>query len=592
MNTETKNCQNCKTDFTVESEDFAFYEKMAVPAPTFCPECRMVRRLTFRNERALYKRTCDLCHEAKIMMYPDGTPFPVFCFSCWWSDNWNAESYARPYDFSKPFFEQFKALMYAVPRPGVIKQGNSVESEYTNRVTDQKRCYLVYGSINSEDCRYSVWANDSKQVVDCYNVLKSERCHECIDCYQCSNLSFSQESRECSYSAFLFNCRNLSNCVGCVNLRGKSYCIFNQQYTKEEYEAKLAELKLGTIEGSRKVREEFEKLRRASIMPWAMIYHSTDTTGNWIDNCKNTQNSFTCNNIEEGRYLYGLSQGKDLMDYWQWSAGSERIYEAINTGIQCSNLKFSNECWSQVIDSEYVMNCHSSKNLFGSIGVKKGEYVVFNQQYSREEYEDLVTRIKKHMNEMPYHDARGRSYAYGEYFPIELSPFSYNETLAQEFFPITKEKADEERYPWRASETRNYAITVQPDALPASIEWAGEGITKEVVGCSHAGTCIHQCTTAFRILPEDLQLYTALKVPLPRLCPNCRHYERLAARNPLKLWSRPCQCAGNHAQSGTHDNTASHFHGDAQCPNQFETSYSADRPEIVYCEQCYQAEVA
>jgi len=42
---ETKNCQNCKKDFTIEQDDFSFYEKIKVPPPTFCPECRYKRRI-------------------------------------------------------------------------------------------------------------------------------------------------------------------------------------------------------------------------------------------------------------------------------------------------------------------------------------------------------------------------------------------------------------------------------------------------------------------------------------------------------------------------------------------------------------------
>jgi hypothetical protein len=38
MKNETKNCQNCKNDFTIESEDFKFYEKIKVPPPTWCPD--------------------------------------------------------------------------------------------------------------------------------------------------------------------------------------------------------------------------------------------------------------------------------------------------------------------------------------------------------------------------------------------------------------------------------------------------------------------------------------------------------------------------------------------------------------------------
>ena len=58
-------CQNCKKDFVIEPEDFNFYEKIKVPPPTFCPECRLIRRFARRNEKALYHRVCEKC-EKKI----------------------------------------------------------------------------------------------------------------------------------------------------------------------------------------------------------------------------------------------------------------------------------------------------------------------------------------------------------------------------------------------------------------------------------------------------------------------------------------------------------------------------------------------
>lgn len=97
-------CQNCRQEFFIVVEDFSFYEKIGVPAPTFCPDCRLVRRLAFREERALYKDTCDLCGVDMVSLYAPGTPCPVYCSSCWWSDNWDATSYGLEYDFSKPFF--------------------------------------------------------------------------------------------------------------------------------------------------------------------------------------------------------------------------------------------------------------------------------------------------------------------------------------------------------------------------------------------------------------------------------------------------------------------------------------------------------
>jgi len=70
-----------------------------------------------------------------------------------------------------------------------------------------------------------------------------------------------------------------------------------------------------------------------------------------------------------------------------------------------------------------------------------------------------------------------------------------------------------------------------------------------------------------------------MNLPLPHLCPNCRHYQRLKQRNPLKLWHRQCMC----------DKT-NHDHED-KCVTEFETSYTPNKPEIIYCEKCYQQEV-
>ena len=101
---ENRICQNCKQDFVVEVEDFNFYEKIKVPPPTFCPECRKQRRLAWRSERTLYKRKCDLCNKNIIAMYHESVPFSVYCRECWDGDGWDASSFARDYDFSKTFF--------------------------------------------------------------------------------------------------------------------------------------------------------------------------------------------------------------------------------------------------------------------------------------------------------------------------------------------------------------------------------------------------------------------------------------------------------------------------------------------------------
>src|SRR3989338_456622 len=133
MNTETRQCQNCKTAFTIEPEDFAFYEKIKVPPPTWCPECRLQRRLSFLSLIHLYHRTCGLCGQLFITNYHPDAPFVVYCPQCWWSDKWDARDYGRDYDFSKSFFEQFRELWRSVPLIGLaVDLDTAQNSPYNN----------------------------------------------------------------------------------------------------------------------------------------------------------------------------------------------------------------------------------------------------------------------------------------------------------------------------------------------------------------------------------------------------------------------------------------------------------------------------
>lgn len=204
------------------------------------------------------------------------------------------------------------------------------------------------------------------------------------------------------------------------------------------------------------------------------------------------------------------------------------------------------------------------------MGLRNKSYCIFNKQYSKEEYEALVARIKEIMKE------KGE---YGEFFPVTLSPFAYNETIAQDYFPKTKSEIVGGGYVWRDPEVKAYSISMQTENIPDTITEADDTITSEVIECSHKGECHEQCATAFRIMPDELTFYRTLKIPLPRLCPSCRHYGRVKLKNPIHSWKRSCMCEmSGHEHAG-------------KCPNEFVTSYAPDRLEIVYCESCYQKEV-
>jgi len=580
MQQEIKQCQNCKKDFTIEPEDFDFYEKMKVPAPTFCPECRLVRRLTFRNERTLYKRGCDLCKKQIISIYSPDKKYRVYCQECWWSDQWDQLKDGADIDFSIPFLRQVEDLQTKVPKLALVNT-NSVKSEYTNYAGNNKNCYLIFSNAtgNNEDCAYGTSISACKQSFDLINVYNSDFLYDCIDCQKCYRLthaSYCFDSMDC----FLVeDCRNCTNCIGCKGLRNSQYFILNEQFTKDDYEKKVIELDLHTYFGYKKLLKDFEIIKAKIPSKFSHIIKTENSSGDYITNSKDCHVCFDVNDTERAKYVkYSVKRDKDIYDVG-YVTESELGYETISF-VGSYDCQFCNTVWWQANKLRYCEICFNSSNLFACIGLRNKSYCILNKQYTKEEYEALVPKIIWHMNNEPYEDAKGMIYKYGEFFPSELSPFCYNETIAQEYFSLTKDEALTRGYKWKDKEERNYVVDIKNEDIPDGIGEVDEKIISKVIECEHKGECNEQCTEAFKVIPQEVQFYKAQNLPLPRLCPNCRHHARLAQRNPMKLWHRQCMCDKDHP------------HHAGKCTNEFETAYAPDRPEIVYCEQCYQLEVA
>src|SRR3989338_10133699 len=133
-------CQNCKASFPIEPEDFNFYGKMKVPPPTWCWSCRMARRMSFRNERSLFKRKCDAKGHSEdlISAYPAGEG-TVYDQKYWWGDGWDPMDFGLELDFNVSLFQQVKTLFEKVPRNNLFNK-NNLNCEYTNWVDDSKNC--------------------------------------------------------------------------------------------------------------------------------------------------------------------------------------------------------------------------------------------------------------------------------------------------------------------------------------------------------------------------------------------------------------------------------------------------------------------
>ncbi|MFA6301335.1 MAG: hypothetical protein WC609_03220 [Candidatus Paceibacterota bacterium] len=577
MKSEIKNCQNCKKDFTIEPEDFNFYEKIKVPPPTFCSECRFQRRLLFRNNRVFYKRECALCNKSLLSLYNKERPYAIYCRECWLSDKWNPIDHGREYDFSIPFFSQFSSLQSRVPRANLY-QTNFILSEYCNYGLDYKECYLVFGGTNNERVSFGNQIFYSHDSLDISFSEKIEFSYEIFECQRTNKLFFGYRCEDCVESYYLVDCRNCINCFGCVGLRNKQNYIFNQPYTKEEYKKFINSSNLGSFESHVEFVKKVQALELTLPHRYAQIYKSVNSDGDDLFEAKNTHMSFTSRQTEDSKFLFFIRNNvKDCYDNSFQGFNSERLYE-IAHGFGGSDTAFGVRNHFNH-NAYYNEECHDCLNIFGCEGLTKKQYCILNKQYSKAEYKKLIPRIIEHMNDVPYIDEKGRIYGYGEFFPSDLSPFAYNETIAQEYFPLTEDGALEKGFKWEKREKRKYKIDIGNEDIPDSIKDVDEEIVGKVIECGHKGDCKEQCTEAFKILSEELKFYKRMNLPIPHLCPNCRHYQRLKQRNPLKLWHRQCMC----------DKTTHNHKG--KCEVEFETSYAPDRPEIVYCEKCYQQEV-
>jgi len=239
---------------------------------------------------------------------------------------------------------------------------------------------------------------------------------------------------------------------------------------------------------------------------------------------------------------------KDCRDC-HYSPGTELVYEAMS-GMRSTSARFVLHSWD-CEDITYTDECFSSRNLFGCAGLRHKKYCILNKQYTKEEYERLVPQIINHMRQAG---------EYGEYFPVVTSPFSYNESIAQESFPLSRAETEKRGWRWREQKDEiPHATKIIPASkLPDSIDDISDDIVNWAVECEVT-------KRPFKIIKQELEFYRKMQLPIPRLHPDERHKRRMTLRNPRKLWNREC----------------------ARCHKPIATSYSPERPEIVYCERCY-----
>ena len=428
----------------------------------------------------------------------------------------------------------------------------SVNSPYENFAGGNKDCYLVANSgPDNENCAYSRGMIKCREVFDGYYVDKSEQIYESVGVHRSKGVAWSQNIAECLNSSFLINCSGLQNCFGCVNLRHKKYHFLNEPLTKEEYQKRVSEI-TGSYDATQKFQKKIEEFSLKFPRRENNNLKSVDSSGDYIYESKNCHSSFELSYCENVSYSFSVKLGKDAYDILGHGRNSELLLETVAAGYSSRAIG----CWwvENTQDVTYCFSVRNSQECFGCDGLKNSKFSILNKLYPEKEYLQIKKKIIEEL---------GETGEYGLFFPPSLALFAYNETIAQDNFPLTKKEAIAQEYCWEDNiQMTTGKETLKPNGIPDHIRDVPDTIINEILVCV-------SCQRNYKIIPAELQFYRVMTLPIPRNCFYCRHRDRIKRRGPFTIFDRTC---GN-------------------CNKPIKISYAPNRPEIVYCEQCYQQEV-
>lgn len=541
-------CKDCGQESIWEDIDLENFKKFGVEPSDICAICHHKTHLCYRNERVLYRRKCDATGENIISIYHPDSPYKVYKPDYFWSDKWNSKDFAQGFDFNRPFFEQFAELKLKVPRLAIhnVKAENS---DFCNTSAGNKDSYMIFGGDYNEGCMFGILCDKNRYCLDIDYGYNCEVVYYCSDLANCYDCQYVFNSSVCHNCYFCEECSGCSECILCFNLKNKSYCIENKQYSKEEY----MELKSGLITGRfRDMQALFGRFLKERIKPvkkYAHIVACQDCSGEYIVNSKNCTKCFDVSMSEDCREIIYGAEIKDCFLCDMMGIGSELCYNdtsIFNSHHACFSFWVISS--SDVYYSDFCLNSH---DLFGCVGINHGEFCILNKQYSEKDYREMKQKIIEHMK---------KTGEWGQPLPKELSCFGYNETTAGIYWPMSKEEAIKRGFNWRDEVVPKHVS--QTYGVSDFIGEVKDDILDAVLDCD-------MCGNNYRILTQELKWYRRHNVPVPHICVNCRLKARASMRNPRILWPRECMKCGVSLQS----------------------SYAPERLEKIYCEKCYLEEV-
>lgn len=547
----------CEGDFEITAEDIEFLKMLRALAPNYCPTCRRIRRLTHMGWSQLFKRECNAPghNESMISIFSKECPFPVYDYKYFIEDEFDPFSFGVNFDENLSPMVQLTNLRKKFPMPSFLNRDpSSINSDYSNGGRDLKNGYYVMACYHVENAWYSLMINKSLNVMDSYTIHDSEFVFDSVNSDHLYKSSFVYFSNNCTECHFIFDCKNCISCFGCVNLRNAKYCIYNKQYTKEDYFNFIKSIIPFRRDTIKECKEKFWELVKSLPLNAPRIMSSNNVFGSKISNSKDLFDVTDGNNSENVRHADGVLSHKDSMDFLYSGGHSSLLYMCTNIGSQSSRVKFSVSS-KFCTECEFVFNSKNLNNCFMCFGLQNKKYCILNKQYTEDEYFKLVDKIKSQMiKEGEYSDGLG----------FEFSAQSYNFSIGQILYTLTDEEIIKfGGYVASEPETNiGNMETLEARQIPQTIDEVTDDILDKAIICEVTNR-------PFRIIASELAFLKRMGFPLPTIHPSIRMSERWKISPVGKKYKTVCQ----------------------KCDKNMESLFNPTDKYILYCEQCYNKEV-
>jgi len=338
----------------------------------------------------------------------------------------------------------------------------------------------------------------------------------------------------------------------CYNLRNKKYCIKNEQYSKEEYEEELKDMKLDSYRNLETFKIEFENLLKNNVVHRENFnIRTTNSIGNYLTNCDKCVNVFSWEDSQNCRNSLRGREAKDCID----QVGSWHVEISGNNSGVYGGYELTNSSWSNARYSQYLDICDEVEYCFGCVGLKKKKYCILNKQYSKEEYERLKNKIIEDM------EKRGE---YGKFLPYSMSLCDYNLSNGITYFPNIKKEEIIKNGGYWLEEDLSSDDGISSLKLPDSIFDTNSNISSQALICPES-------KYRFNISISEYEFHKRKSFALPRIHFDLRTLKKMRKTAVLKSYPYTC------------------FY----CQKDIEVYYLPEwKYKKIACEECYKQNIA